>query len=568
MRSSLTEKLYNIMPGLSLIHSYKKEWLASDLAAGLSVAAIAVPIGIAYSGLAGLPPETGLYASILPMIAYALFGSSRQLMVGPDSATCILIASTIAPLAVIGSKEYLSYSILLAIIVGVLCVAGGILKLGFISNFLSKPILTGYINGLAISIITGQLGKFFGFNVISGGFFKMMIDFLSKINETQILTLTIGLITFVFLRILKKYFSRIPAPLIAVVGGIIATLMFDLDGKGLAVVGHVPAGFPALFIPEVDSGKLEMLLTGSLGIVLISYCSGMLTNKSFASRNGYKIDANKDFIALGVANIFSGLSQGYVISGADSRTAVNNSSGGKTQLVSVVAAISVAFVVMFFTHYFEYLPITTLSAIIISATFGLFNIDYLRKLYRVSRNEYYLALFTALSVITIGVLHAVLLAVLITLIRLLAKSSKPHDEILGLDESTNRYHNLIECPDAKEIPGILIYRFESSLVFYNADYFKTRILEVLSQRKDNIKYLILDASSINHIDITASDTLEELTNELSKEGIEILFVKLMNEEHSMLERSGVLEKIGNNKLFDSIRLAVDYCNGKEKSVKK
>jgi MFS superfamily sulfate permease-like transporter len=398
------------------------------------------------------------------------------------------------------------------------------------------------------------------------GFFKTIIDFFSKINETHVLTITVGISTFIFLRIMKKFYHRIPSPLLAVIIGIIVTIIFGFDKLGLAVVGHVPSGFPMPYIPQIDPGKIETLITGSLGIVLISYASGMLTDKSFASKNGYKIDANKDFIALGVANIFSGLSQGFVISGADSRTAVNDSSGGKTQLVSVFAAVSIAVVVLFFTQYFEFLPVTILSAIIISATLGMFNIEYLKKLYKVSRNEFILAMFTALSVITIGVLKAVILAIGITLIRLLAKSSKPHDEILGLVEGTNRYHDIKEYSESKEIPGILIYRFESSLLFYNADYFKSRIDEEISKRKANIKFLILDASSINKIDITASDTIDGLIDELSKEGIEFSITKIQREEHSILNKSGVLKKIGNENIFDSVHLAVDSCLKKEKAV--
>lgn len=566
MNNILFSKIKEWVPGLKLFDSYKKEWLSSDFAAGVSVAAIAVPIGIAYSSLAGLPPETGLYASILPMIAYALFGTSRQLMVGPDSATCIMVASTLAPIAVLGTKEYLSYSILLSLIVGILCIFGGIFKLGFISNFLSKPILTGYINGLALSIITGQLGKLFGFQIISAGFFKTIADFFSKLNETNILTVIVGISTFIFLRIMKKFFYRIPSPLLAVVIGIIVTIVFGFDKHGLAVVGHVPSGFPTPFIPHFELGKLEELLAGSIGIVLISYASGILTDKSFANRNGYKIDSNKDFIAFGVANIFSGLSQGFVISGADSRTAVNDSAGGKTQLVSVFAAISIAVVLLFFTHYFEFLPITILSAVIISASLGLFNIEYLKKLFKVSKNEFFLAMITALSVITIGVLKAVILAVGLTLVRLLAKSSKPHDEILGLVEGTNKYHDIKEYSEAKEIPGILIYRFESSLLFYNADYFKSRIDEEIGKRKDNVKHLIIDASSINKIDITASDTIENLIDEMSKKGINVSITKLQKEEDSFLKRSGVLNKVGNKNLFDSVHLAVESSLSKEKSV--
>ncbi|MBK8983665.1 MAG: sulfate permease [Ignavibacteria bacterium] len=564
MSKSLFSGLSRYLPGLGLINTYKKEWLSKDIAAGLSVAAIAIPVSIAYAGIAGLPPEVGLYSSVLPMIAYALFGSSRQLMVGPDSATCILIASALIPVAAFGSELYQSYSVILALITGVLCILGGVLKFGFIANFLSKPILTGYLNGLAISIIAGQLGKFFGFSLDSAGFFRMMIDFFSKINDTHILTFAVGISAFIFLRIFKKYFKRIPAPLIAVIISIIVVTVIGMENSGLKVVGHVPAGFPVITIPDVGLSELGILISHSFGIVLISYCSAMLTNKSFAVKNGYSIDANKDFIALGVANIFSGLSQGFVISGADSRTAVNDSSGGKTQLVSVIAALSIAVVIMFLTQYLEYLPVAVLSAIIISASIGLFNFEYLRKLYHVSRNEFFLAVITSLSVITIGVIPAVLIAVGLSLLRLLAKASKPHDHILGKVEGLNSYHDINEFKDAVKIPGIMIYRFEAPLLFFNADYFKKRVYEFIDNERREINFLILDASPLIRIDITAAEIFEDLIFELKADNIVFGIAKLNSNVNLILKRANITEKIGEDNIFESVHSAVEYYSNKLK----
>jgi len=550
--------LSKFIPGLGLINTYKKEWLSKDIAAGLSVAAIAVPVGIAYSGLAGLPPETGLYSAILPMVAYALFGSSRQLMVGPDSATCILIAAALTPLAAFGSEQYQSYSILLAIVTGILCIIGGVLKFGFIANFLSKPILTGYLNGLAISIITGQLGKFFGFNIESGGFFRMITEFFSKIGETHFLTFTIGFAAFVLLRIFKKIFNKIPAPLLAVIGGIAFISSMGLENSGVRFVGNVPAGFPDIVLPVFDLGILGTLVSHSLGIVLISYCSAMLTNKSFAVKNGYSIDSNKDFIALGAANIFSGLSQGFVVSGADSRTAVNDSSGGKTQLVSVIAALTITVVVIFFTQYLEFLPVTVLSAIIISASIGLFNFAYLKKLYLVSKNEFLLAVVTSLSVITIGVIPAVLIAVGLALLRLIAKTSKPNDMILGRVEGLNSYHDINEFKNASKIPGIMIYRFEAPILFFNADFFKKRVLEITDNEKEKIQYFILDASPVLRIDITSSDVIEDLIFELKARNVVFGIAKVNGEVNAILQKSGVKDKIGKENVFENVHSAVEY----------
>lgn len=557
MTKSFQSKLSSWVPGLQIFVNYKRQWLSKDLAAGLSVAAIALPVGIAYADLAGLPTISGLYSCILPMIAYALFGTSKQLMVGPDSATCILIASTLAPLAAAGSAHYQSVSVLLAIIVGVICVIAGISKFGFIANFLSKPILTGYINGLALSIIASQLGKLNGYKIESGGFFKVVYEYFSNIDKTNIETFLIGIITFVFLRILKKYFNKIPAPLLAAIGGIAVVMIFGLSNAGVQIVGNVPSGFPTLIIPEVQFGELGTLISHSLGIVLISYCSGMLTDKSFAVKNNYKIDANKEFIALGAANIFSGLSQGFVISGADSRTAVNDSAGGKTQLVSVVAALSILLVVLFFTGYLTFLPVTTLSAIIISASIGLFNFDYLKKLFYVSRSEFILAVITSLSVITIGVIPGVLIALGLTFVRIIAKMSKPHGVILGKVEGYRNYMDISEYEDAVTYPGILVYRFEASLLFFNADYFREDVTAKI--KKEHVKCLVLDASSILRIDITAADILEDMINELSDKGVTTVITKMKPHVEQLLERSGVIKPEDKNKLFESVHSAVDYC---------
>jgi len=557
LTKSFQTKLTCWLPGLQIFGNYKSQWLSKDLAAGLSVAAIALPVGIAYASLAGLPTISGLYSCILPMIAYALFGTSRQLMVGPDSATCILIASTLAPLAAAGSAHYQSISVLLTIIVGVMCVIAGIAKFGFIANFLSKPILTGYINGLALSIIASQLGKLNGYNTESGGFFKVVYEYFSNIEKTNMESILIGITTFVFLRVFKKYFNKIPAPLFAAIGGIAVVMIFGLANKGVQIVGEVPSGFPTIILPEVQFGELGALISHSLGIVLISYCSAMLTDKSFAIKNNYKIDANKEFIALGAANIFSGLSQGFVISGADSRTAVNDSAGGKTQLVSVVAALTILMVVLFLTGYLTFLPVSTLSAIIISAAIGLFNLKYLKKLYYVSRSEFVLAVITSLSVITIGVLPGVLIALGITLIRLIAKVSKPHGVILGKMDGYRNYMDISEYKDAQTFPGILVYRFEESLLFFNVDYFRNDVTSII--KKEKIKYLVLDASAILRIDITAADILEDMMCELSEKGVTTVFTKMKPHVEQLLERSGAIKPEDKKKLFESVHTAVDYC---------
>ncbi len=556
MKKSFSELLFNIFPGLSLTKTYKQEYLLKDIFAGLSVAAIVLPIGIAYSAIIGLPPQAGLYSSILPMMAYALMGSSRQLIMGPDSATCLLVATMVAPLAAAGSDQYYALCIMVALMVGALCIVGGIFKMGMIANFLSKPILTGYLNGLAISIILGQMGKLFGYNLVSKEFFDTLFEFFSKLELTNIYTLIIGGGSFVLILLLKKFTPRLPAPLISVIIGI-AIIMIFKDDKGIVLVGEIPAGLPTLGIPKIENVNLIKLAYESSGIVLISFCSMMLTNKSFASRNGYTINPNKDFIALGVADVMSGLSHGFAISGADSRTAVNNASGGKTQLVSVFAAFAIVLCLLFFTGYLSLLPVTVLSAIIISACIGLFDIKYSKKLYKLSKVEFYISIITSVSVIVIGVMPGVLIAVGLSMLRLLKYASHPRVFIQGELKGSTIFQNIENNPDAVQIPGLVIFRIESAMVFFNSDYLKTKLLEMIDNQKEKVECVILNADSVNMLDVTAADALEHLYYELHSRGIYMKLARANAQFEKMVSSISKYEKeheiVNYNSVYDAVQ---------------
>jgi len=548
--------LFGIFPGLSLTKTYKKEYLIKDLFAGLSVAAIVLPIGIAYSAIIGLPPQAGLYSSILPMIVYALMGSSRQLILGPDSATCLLVASMVAPLAVAGSDQYYALCIMVALMVGGLCIMGGLFRLGMIANFLSKPILTGYLNGLAVSIILGQMGKLFGYDLVSKEFFATLIEFFSKLELTNTFTLLIGGGSFIAILLLKKFTPRLPAPLIAVIAGIAVIVIFK-DTEGVVLVGNIPSGLPSFGFPKAENVNFLKLAYESSGIVLISFCSMMLTNKSFASRNGYTINPNKDFIALGVADVMSGLSHGFAISGADSRTAVNNASGGKTQLVSVFAAFAIVICLLFLTGFLSLLPVTVLSAIIISACIGLFDIRYSKKLYKLSKVEFYISIITSVSVIIIGVMPGVLIAIGLSMLRLLKLASFPRVSIQGELKGSSLYQNIKDNPEAVQIPGIIVFRIESAMVFFNSDYIKTHLIEMIDRQKEKVECVILNADSVNLIDVTAADTLEHLTYELHSRGIFLKVARgnsqFMQMVSSISRYENAPEIINYNSVYDAVQ---------------
>ena len=548
-------QMFSWLPGLRALRAYRREWLPSDLVAGISVAAVALPIGIAYARLAGFPPVVGIYSCILPPVAYALFGSSRQLIVNPDAAACAIVAATLAPIAAGDASRYADLSIALTLLTGLLCIAGGIAGFGAIANFLSRPILTGYLNGIALSIIAGQLDALLGFHVPSAGFFRTLAQVASRLSETHLATLAMGLALLLLLRAFKHLAPRAPAPLVAAVLGIGAVWALGLDRQGMAVVGPVPAGFPTPRIPGLVEGDLWPLVLGACGIVLVSFCSMMTTARGFAAKNGYAIDTSQDMIALGVCDLASGLTRGFVVSGADSRTAVADAAGGKTQVTALVAAAAMAAILLFFTAPLAYLPTAALAAILISSALGLFDVASLRGYYRVSRPEFRHSLVAMVGVMTVGVLPGVLIAVSLALLRLLRLVSRPHDAVLGRVEGKEHAYGT-GGEGGKTIPGLLIYRFDASLVFFNADYFRSRVLALSNGADAPPQWLLLDAESMPFLDVTGADALEALRGELAARGAVLAIARAKGLFRLMLEQTGLAERIGAAHLFPAVHAGV------------
>lgn len=553
-------------PGLAALLSYNPAWFRHDLVAGVSVAAVAVPIAIAYSQLAGAPPVYGLYASILPLVAYAVFGSSRQLIMAPDAATCAIVAAVVIPLAGADPSRYVSLSMTLAMMTGVVCILAGLARLGFLTNFLARPILSGYLNGIAVSIVASQLGHLFGFPLKRTGLFRTLAEFLPRLGETHGLTLAVGLAAFVMLLGIRRFAPMFPAPLIVVALGIAASRLFGLGTRGVALVGTIPAGLPRLVIPDVGFDDLGPLAFGAVGIALISFNSAMVTARGFAVKNRYELDSNQEFIALGVADIGAGLLQGFAVSGADSRTAVNDSAGGKSQLTGLVAAGLLVAILLFLTVPLAALPVTVLSAVLVGSAIGLFDLQSLVRLRRVSRREFRLSILTMLGVISVGVLPGVLVAVSVALLQLLAGASRPNDAVLGRTPGTDGYHNIVDRPDAETIPGLLIYRFDSALVFFNADHFKSRVRKVLQEAKGNVHCFLLDAETIASIDTTGVAILGEVAAEMERTGIVFAVAMAKSPVRSMLDRAGFIRQIGPDRIFASLESAVTALKGQSWDV--
>ena len=544
------------MPGLRQLLQYRREWLPSDLVAGVSVAAVAVPTAIAYAQLIGFQPIVGLYASILPLVVYALLGTSRQLMVNPDAATCAVFAAAVVPLAGGDHDALIALSVALSILTGLICVAAGLLRLGFVADFLAKPILVGYLNGVAISIFLGQIGKVFGFPMKAHGIVPRLIELVQKLPQTHWPTLGVALATLAVILTSKRLSPRLPAPLLATVAAIVLVYVLDLERRGVAVVGALPAGLPDLRWPRLDPVLLRSLLFGAAGVALMSFSSDMVTARSFAARNRYDLDPDQEFIALGACQIAAGVSQGFAVSGADSRTAVNDAMGGKSQMVGLVAAATMTVVLFFLTEPLRYLPVAALGAVLIVAAVGLFEAPELVRMWRLQRSECTLAVLTMFGVIWLDVLDGVLIAVGFALLLLIKRASRPHEAVLGRVPGLGGWHDVSDYPDARTEPGLVVYRFGGAIVFFNAGYFKKRVIELADTHRD-ARWIILEGGPINHVDVTGADTLEALIGELEARGIRLGLANARRGVREMLQRAGVLERIGVDAVFPALDAAAD-----------
>lgn len=536
---SWKEKLSRFAPGLDTLLSYQRSDFRHDLVAGLSVAAVALPVGVAYAQLAGFSPVSGLYASILPLLAYAIFGSSRQLIVGPDSATCALIAAAIIPLAAGNESLYLSLSLTLTFLTGIFCIGASFLRLGALADFLSKPILVGFLNGVALSIFLGQLGKMFGFLIEKSHIWPRLLEFFDKLDQTHLPTLGISILSFVVLILGQKYLRRLPAALLAMVLAGTVTALFDLESMGVVTIGKVPAGLPPLHIPSFPLEMFPVLLADAAGLALVSFSSMMLTARSFAEKNGYEIDADKEFSALGAANIASALSQGFAISGADSRTAMADAGGGKTQMTGIVTAATIGLVLLFLTSPLAYVPVAALGAVLVFSAYSLVNIAFLKNLYRFSRYEFALSILATLGVATVGAVQAILFVVILALLRFVQVSSRPRVELLGEVDGLPGLHSLNRHNKARATPGLVLFRFNGPIVFFNAPYFRCEALAAVHRAGPNLKWFVLDMLPVTAVDATGFFVMTDVAEKLRARGIAVVVAGRQTEFETWAEQHGL-----------------------------
>lgn len=548
--------LLRIAPGLRVFRRYRfGEDFQRDVIAGICVASVAVPVAIAYAQLAGFRPEVGLYSSILPLLAYAIFGTSRQLIINPDAAVCAMVAASVAPLAAGDPKLYASMSVMLALLAGIFCIVASVFRLGAIGDFLSKPILVGFMNGVAISIFQGQIGKMFGFSVKPEGMLRWFLEVCAKLPQAHGPTLAMGVGSLVTLLLLRRLAPRAPAALVVLIvaGALIALL--KLDTRGVAVLGGISGGVPTPRLPHVPSWALATLTAKAAGLALVIFSGGAVTARSFANKDHSQIDMDAELAALGAANIASALGQGFAVTDADSRTAIAYASGGRTQMTGVVAAACIGVVLLFASRPLQYVPLSALGAILIVAAVSLFDVGSLRNIWRVDKGEVVLSLITSLGVVLVGPINGILVAVTLALARFIRATARPRDEVLGKVEGMPGFHSIDRHPGAQTVPGLQIYRFGGPITFFNAAYFKQRALAAATAGPAP-RWFVVDAIPITSVDVTGLDALDELRRELAERGTTLVVAGRRTEFLAWLRQIGLHRAEDEQFVFPTLHQAV------------
>ena len=517
-------KIAHWMPGLGTLATYKASFLPHGLAAGLTLGAVMVPVGLAYGELAGLP-LAGLYGSMLPLLAYALFGSSRQLIVGPDTAMAALVAVVVVPLAPGDPGRLALLAAGLGVMVGMLCLLGGVLRLGFVANFLSKPVIVGFMHGLALVIVVAQLPKVLGLKSDGETTLEQAVSLLHRLGDTNFISLGIGIGTFAAILLCRRFAPRVPGAVLALAVSGLAVVLLGLDKQGVAVVGRIPTGLPGLSLPAVTLADFEALLPVALVAALLSFSDTVVTARAFAARNRYRIDANQELLAIGAANLVSGLSQGLPISASDSRTAVAEAAGGRTQVTSAIAAVVVAGVMLWLAEFLYYLTSAALGGLLVASAWGLCDTAEFRRLWRFRGISLAGALVTMLGVVALGVMEGILIGVVFSLVLLLRALAFPPDAVLGRTPGGS-WHDTAHRPDAVPVRGLLVYRFSAPLFFANCTLFRDRIVAQVDAASPPVSGVVIDGGAIHDVDLMGCETLAELEEELRERGIRLAFGNL------------------------------------------
>ena len=552
-----------MLPGLIQFRRYQRGWLRGDILAGVTVAAYLVPQVMAYAEVAGLPPVVGLWATIGPLAVYALLGSSRQLSIGPESTTALMTAVVLMPIAAGDPARYATLAVTLALLVGGICLLGRLARLGFLADLLSKPVLVGYMAGVSVIMIAGQLGKVTGVPIEGDEFVPQLSSFVRGLDQLHWPTVILGIVLVMLLFTLARVAPRLPGPLIVVALAAVVVALFSLQDVGIKVVGAVPAGLPVPAIPVPSLADLAMLILPALGIAIVGYTDNVLTARAFALKQGQTIDANQEWTALGVGNIASSLFHGFPISCSASRTALGAAVGSRTQLYSLVVLGLVLLTLVVAGPLLASFPKAALGALVIFAAVRLIDIAEIRRIAGFRRSELLLAALTTVAVLGLGVLYGVLVAVGLSIVDLLRRVARPHDSILGYVPGISGMHDVDDYPTARQVPGLVVYRYDAPLCFANAEDFRRRALAAVDAARGSVngpdaavEWFVLNAEANVEIDITAADALEHLRQEVDSRGIVFAMARVKQDLRTDLVRAGLVETVGAELIFPTLPTAV------------
>jgi high affinity sulfate transporter 1 len=547
------------LPGLQTLSRYEAAWLPHDLMAGLVLTTMLVPVGIAYAVASGVPGIYGLYATIVPLLAYAVFGPSRILVLGPDSALAAVILAVVLPLSGGDPMRAVALASAMALVSGLVCILVGVMRLGFITELLSKPIRYGYMNGIALAVLISQLPKLFGFSIESTGPVRDVVQIVQSIlgGQANWTAFAVGGGTLVAILVLKRW-ERIPGLLIAVVGATIAVGVLGLDeSAGVKVLGALPQGLPSFALPCISMADLGQVVVGGCAVAMVSFADTSVLSRTYAAKTRTHVDPNQEMIGLGAANLAAGLFQGFPISSSSSRTPVAEAAGSKTQLTGVVGAVAVALLVLLAPNLLENLPNSALAAIVIAAAIGLFEVNDLRRIFRIQRWEFWLSIVCFVGVAVLGAIPGIGLAVALAIIEFLWDGWRPHYAVLGRVGGIRGYHDIKRYPDARLVPGLVLFRWDAPLFFANAELFHQRLLEAVAQSPTPVKRIIVTAEPVTSIDVTSADMLAELEHALRETGIEMRFAEMKDPVKDKLKRFELLDRFGATNFHPTVGAAVD-----------
>jgi high affinity sulfate transporter 1 len=546
------------LPGLITLRGYESSWLRHDVVAGLVMTTMLAPVGIAYAEASGVPGINGLYATIIPLLAYALFGPSRIIVLGPDSALASLILTTVAPLSGGDPQHAVALAGMMALVSGVVCVAAGLGRLGFITELLSKPIRYGYMNGIALTLLLSQIPKLFGFSVKANGPLRQVSGIVHNVGagKTNVVALAIGVGTLALILLLKRR-PRIPGILIAVVTATVLVAVFDLATRsGVSVLGPLPRGLPAPRLPLVPVDDLVPILMGGLTVALVSFADTSVLSRTYAARLRTQVDPNQEMVALGAANFATAFFQGFPISSSSSRTPVAEAAGARTQLTGVVAAIALALLLVLTPEILQNLPHTALAAVVIASAIGLFEVSDLRRIYRIQQWEFWLSMVCLAGVAVFGAIPGIALAIVIAVIEFLWDGWRPHSAVLGHVEHVRGYHDIARYPEARLIPGLVLFRWDAPLFFANAELFRERAFAAVANSPTPVRWLVVAAAPVTSVDVTAADMVCELYDTLRAADIELRFAEMKDPVKDKLRRFGLYTRFGEDNFFATVGEAV------------